>query len=401
MFNPKMNSTDYDDDEHLREAEDNFSILMGVLHILTIFVTTLGNILVITVIIKSHKLHTITSGFLLNLAISDLAAGLFLVPFAASTSLNLEWLYTRASCTFLGFLYTVLCFVSTWTLASISVERFIAVNNPLKYHQMINKRRVIIVIVLIWTCAMINASFAFAEQEAYVYLPQYTFCLLNYRDRIATAIIIPIIAIFIPFCLMCYTYMSIGRIACSHAKRKVVECNKDHCMFVAPKTKDYRAARILAVMAGVFLVCWIPFTILSLWQASTEVNFPFFLTATSIWLTFLSSAINPWLYSILNRAFRQAMKSQGVRLLQKLHILKTDDDMDILENTSRGPSNVHATNQRASALGKKTLTMRESQKRSSNNNAEVDKDKDVAEGECSANQHEMLVESMPGRLIAS
>ncbi len=95
------------------------------------------------------------------------------------------------------------------------------------------------------------------------------------------------------------------------------------------------------------------------------------------------------------------MRSQGVRLLQKVHILNTDDDMDISENTSRGPSNVHATNQRQSALYKKTLIMRESQKRSSNNNAEEEKDKDAAEGDCSTNQHDMLVESMPGRLIAT
>ncbi|XP_022096032.1 histamine H2 receptor-like [Acanthaster planci] len=332
--------------ESLGQLQDSeFAVFIGVLHILTILLIILGNSLVIEVIVHSHKLRTITSGLLLNLAVSDLAAGLLLLPFAAGSCLGTGWAYGQALCVLLGFLYALLCSASTWTLACISLERFIAINSPLKYHQLVSRRRAIMATALIWIGATLNALFPFAEgnQEAYTYLPQYTFCLLNYHSHLVTAIVLPLLAIFIPFGIMCYTYVSIGRIACSHAKRKIVECNKDHCMFVAPKTKDYRAAKILAVMAGVFLVCWIPFTVLSLWQATTQTDFPFILTAVSLWLTFLSSAINPWLYSLLNRAFRQVLRSQGVRALQAVRILRnrTETGLGDSGNASKVLNNVN------------------------------------------------------------
>ncbi|XP_038074688.1 histamine H2 receptor-like [Patiria miniata] len=376
----------------------SFVSFLAFLHILTILLTTLGNSLVITVIVRSHKLRTITSGFLLNLAVSDMAAGLFLLPFAAGSTLNPNLSYGHVPCTLLGFLYTLLCFASTWTLACISLERFVAINSPLKYHQLVDRRRAIIAIALIWLGATLNAAFPFAEQEheAYAFLPQYTFCLLNYHSHVVTAIVIPILAIFVPLGIMCYTYVSIGRIACSHAKRKIVECNKEHCMFVAPKTKDYRAAKILAVMAGVFLVCWIPFTILSLWQANANTDFPFILTATSLWLTFLSSAINPWLYSLLNRTFRQALRSQGVRLLRSAGILRPGPGG--LGNAGKVLNNGNRVDM-AVRTSCKDILLDHPRGRAANDNLEDGGGGDIAETDCAGSLHEALASTVSGSLM--
>ncbi len=47
-------------------------------------------------------------------------------------------------------------------------------------------------------------------------------------------------------------------------------------------------------------------------------TYPIYVTLLSLWLTLLSSAINPWLYSILNRTFRVAMHKSALHFWQKI-----------------------------------------------------------------------------------
>ena len=230
-------------------------MLLAVVLTLTMMVAFVGNTLVIFVIWNTRKLHTITCGFLLNLAISDLCAGVTLIPFAIAGALLRGWAFQHTiSCQFLGFLYEVLCFVSTWTLVAISVERYIAIKNPLQYHSIVTKNRAWVAIGLTWLMGVIIASIPLYQRQAYVYLKNYGFCLLNFADYKVTAILLPTLEICVPFCVLCYTYSAIGHVACTQARKKVIQCNEEHCVFVSPKKKDYRAAKILAVMAG--KICW-------------------------------------------------------------------------------------------------------------------------------------------------
>ncbi len=238
-----------DDDD--AGISDGSYMLLAIAMTLTMFIAFVGNTLVIFVIWQTRKLHTITCGFLLNLAISDLCAGLMLTPFAIAGVLLDGWVFQHMIvCQCIGFLYEVLCFVSTWTLVAISIERYIAINNPLQYHSIVTKNRAWAVITLTWLLAISIGIIPFNQRPAYVYLHQYGFCLLNYADYKITAIFLPSIEICVPSVILCYTYCSIGHVACTQARKKVIQCNEEHCVFVSPKKKDYRAAKILALMAG-------------------------------------------------------------------------------------------------------------------------------------------------------
>ncbi|XP_041469282.1 probable G-protein coupled receptor No9 [Lytechinus variegatus] len=295
---------------------------LGTLMILTAIVTILGNLLVIIIIMRSPKIQTITSGFLLNLAIADLTTGILLLPFASAVHVHQGWIYSEEWCGILGFVYLVVGIVSTWTLASLSMERYIAVNQPLKYHQILTKSRVWITILLNWGFAVFMASVPFMSGSNYTYLPTYGFCLPDFFENGVASIVILTTGICLPFVIMCLAYISIGRVACTQARRKVIECNEDHCVYVTPKNKDYRAAKILAALAGVFAICWLPFTFLCSWDTSGQHSAPTLLTSVVFWFTLLSSAINPWLYSILNRTFRAAMQQLVMQAVHKLPLLR-------------------------------------------------------------------------------
>lgn len=73
---------------------------------------------------------------------------------------------------------------------------------------------------------------------------------------------------------------------------------------------------------GVFAICWLPFTFLCSWDTSGQRMVPPLLTSVAFWFTLLSSAINPWLYSILNRTFRAAMRQLVTQAVHKLPLLR-------------------------------------------------------------------------------
>lgn len=221
-------------------------VIMCTVLALTAMAAFLGNLMVIAVIIRTSKLHTITWCLLLNLASSDFLSAALLVPMVISIQPSNGGMPQHWLCTLIGFTYTVLAEASVWTLALLSIERYFAVNQPLHYHQRVTKHRAIVAVCSLWICALCWSSAVLLP--GYSFHRQFRMCLPMLGVAATLAFIG--IGICLPFVILCCMYISIGRTAFTQAQRKVIECNEDNCRYVAPKHKDYRAVKILALLAG-------------------------------------------------------------------------------------------------------------------------------------------------------
>ncbi|XP_028395231.1 beta-1 adrenergic receptor-like [Dendronephthya gigantea] len=107
----------------------------------------LGNAIIIYIIITHKNLHTNTNWFLLSLAINDLGVPLFIIP---SHLLCTE---TGLSCNIdvITALYNFVLFASVLNLCACTTERYIAILHPFKYIHLVNQKRVIGVLIKIWS----------------------------------------------------------------------------------------------------------------------------------------------------------------------------------------------------------------------------------------------------------
>lgn len=78
----------------------------------------------------------------------------------------------------------------------------------------------------------------------------------------------------------------------------------------AEVANEQKATRVLGLVFACFFVCWTPFFALNFTYAfcADQCQAPFFIETTFLWLGFVSSVINPIIYTVFNKKFRQAFK---------------------------------------------------------------------------------------------
>lgn len=75
------------------------------------------------------------------------------------------------------------------------------------------------------------------------------------------------------------------------------------------RKKEKRATLILGLIMGSFIACWLPFFVLYvLTPICTDCPVSHWMFATTFWLGYVNSAINPVIYTIFNKDYRQAFR---------------------------------------------------------------------------------------------
>lgn len=194
----------------------------------------------------------------------------------------------------------------------ITAEKYLAVMRPLKYH-VIKKRTMMLSITGAW---LISAVVAAAPISWFS---------MRYR-RLPIGLIME--TAFNVFCLFAvfvvpYTLIIYANVAMF---RKVCKRNRHRSSFrMCRKKKNERKCLIIfATMATVFVVCWLPWFVLRLIYslarqglitpdpAAMEISAHAFLI-----VRYLSSAINPLLYTFFKQDFWRALKRTMVRMPRK------------------------------------------------------------------------------------
>lgn len=259
--------------------------------ILIILLTVFGNVLVILAFKKFRTLRQVTNYFVVSLAVTDILVAVFAMPvwvahlvtgpqfFAEKTLLQILWTLTEI----------MLSIASIWHLTFVSIDRCLCITNPFQYHTLITTFRANVIIATIWVYSILSASLApiFWKWEGY----NLVLTILNYG---------------IPVTVILYSYVKIFRTAHYQAKQIDMMINGKARRFSL--AHEVKAAKVLGVVIGAFIVCWSPFFALNLIYYICKCPPSPLTVSIAKWMHYVNSMLNPIIYGVMNKDFRSAFK---------------------------------------------------------------------------------------------
>ncbi|XP_074528544.1 olfactory receptor 1-like [Halichoeres trimaculatus] len=118
-------------------------------------VTVLGNGFLLSVIYLDEALHTPKYMIVFNLAFADLCGSTALIPKLLDTFLfNRRYILYEACLSNMFFVY-LFGFVQSWTLVTMAFDRFVAICFPLRYHTIVTKPAIGVMLLFSWVFIII------------------------------------------------------------------------------------------------------------------------------------------------------------------------------------------------------------------------------------------------------
>ncbi|XDV21929.1 hypothetical protein PO909_026923 [Leuciscus waleckii] len=336
----------------------------ALLILLVIFPTIGGNILVILAVSLERKLQNATNFFLMSLAVADLLVGLLVMPIALVTVLfHSRWPLPDFLCPIWLFLDVLFSTASIMHLCAISLDRYIAIKKPIQHSQFKSRAKALAKIALVW---LISIGIAIPIPIKGLQVsdhPNITFnnnhtCLLSPEGFGDFKVYGSLTAFFIPLTIMMIIYLLTIQVLRkkadllrSRARRPTVSTvfqqelpalsshekvaiangiKRDRTLSsvtgdevplrrmstigkrsMQNLTNEQRASKVLGIVFMLFVVMWCPFFITNVTSVLCQGcngNLVEHLLDIFQWVGYVSSGINPLVYTLFNKTFRQAFR---------------------------------------------------------------------------------------------
>ncbi|MEE6479188.1 hypothetical protein FKM82_012172 [Ascaphus truei] len=332
--------------------------IAAVITFLIIF-TIFGNILVIIAVLTSRSLKAPQNLFLVSLAAADILVATLIIPFSLANELMGYWYFGKTWCEMYLALDVLFCTSSIVHLCAISLDRYWSVSQAIEYTSKRTPRRIKGIILIVWT---ISAFISFppliykGKKDSLNGKPQ---CKLNEEPWYILSS--SICSFFAPCLIMILVYLRIYLIAKRRSRKSTNGSNPQekasglfrHCIRPtgdnSKQTNDHgppmmdtlatsrgvvllassgknsapnlakkrshinrekRFTFVLAVVIGVFVLCWFPFFFTySLGAICPKLcHIPDSVFQFFFWIGYCNSSLNPVIYTIFNQDFRKAFR---------------------------------------------------------------------------------------------
>ncbi|XP_049284937.1 G-protein coupled receptor moody isoform X1 [Anopheles funestus] len=324
---------------------------------ITIMVTgILGNLLTIVALLRCPKVRNVAAAFIISLCIADCLFCIIVLPFNAARFIQGTWNHGDTLCTLITFIQYGSVGVSLLCITMISINRYIMIAHYSIYPKVYKTSWIMVMIIACWLFSYgFQLPTLFGVWGKFGYNPQLGTCSILPDDEGRTsktamfiiAFIIPCIIIVICYSrIFCVVHKSDKRMK-NHSKsqcnipnnlRSAVDpasplsagssrsANNNSISYTASSsavkvagtrtaadTRDAKARRnewritkmVLAIFLS-FVCCYLPITISKI--VDKNVAYPALHIIGYIML-YLSACMNPIIYVIMNKQYRQAYKT--------------------------------------------------------------------------------------------
>ncbi|XP_022062866.1 uracil nucleotide/cysteinyl leukotriene receptor [Acanthochromis polyacanthus] len=277
-------------------AAAHWNIILSIFYILIFIIAVPGNALALWAFF--HQKSTSPSKvFLRNLSVADISYVLILPMRIVYHLSDSHWPFGHIPCQLLGFLFYLNMYCSLYLMSFISLDRFLAVVFPLKSQTIRKPVYANVAVGILWVTVIISMSpMLFSKQTN-----SSGTCNKLYLDRASqTALVSTVVAFAIPLTTIVVSYILI--VLKLRTVRQQVE----------RPVKD-KAIRMIILIVMNFLLAFVPYHVCRIVYIKSHIGGPIAKAsreslgrATQITsaLTCVSGVLDPVMYFVLNRAYR-------------------------------------------------------------------------------------------------
>lgn len=343
-------------------------VTVSLLLCIVIIATVIGNIFVIAAILLERNLRTVSNYLVLSLAVADLMVACLVMPLGAVYEVTQEWVLAPELCDVWTCCDVLCCTASILHLLAIAVDRYWAVT-IVDYMRQRDVRKVGTMIFLVWSVAFVVSIapiFGWKDKDYRSRVLNEKKCLVS-QDA-AYQVFATCSSFYVPLIMILLLYWRIFKVARQRIRHKpgakamlvvhkepstssalpsnentpqhnaagvaahnssnqsspsngmnkamhggfgrllvLTKRERKHVEESLESRRERKAAKTVAIITGVFVMCWLPFFVMALVMALCEscdpgkLVFSFFL-----WLGYANSMINPIIYTIFSPDFRNA-----------------------------------------------------------------------------------------------
>ncbi len=335
------------------------TLLITTISVLIIF----SNIVNLIVLKITEQIPLIIRICLLNLSFADLFVGLLSCVPCIYPAITGVWPYGAVWCQIAGITHGMSVTMSIWSLAFVSVDRYLAILHPLHYNQLMTPFRCKKIIISLWIIAFVTFFLPVPTKSNFIYyqfMPDEMMCGLYWEYAwfcVITAIYIPVLS----GSILLFTTIRIAKEVIALQKLRQSQVAPDGTsgnnsevvalrinvggqfqIDVQPQrkktkrlsSKELRPVKVLAVTAVVYFTVWGPYvTQVVLLSFFKQLHVPTLVRFITIWLANSNSFMNVFIYSVMYTGFRH-----NAVWLMKLIVARLccrDDPKPVIQSTTR------------------------------------------------------------------
>lgn len=282
------------------------SISLATLNGISGLLAIAGNAVFLLTLLKTPALQTTANYFVASLAWADLCVGVFANPLyvALSAFVTLQDIQRIKEAE--SFLWLLTTTAVTFSLCFVAIERYFAIVHPISYPAKITTTRLFVSATVMWIFAVLFAAVSFY---------------LTYHELTKLWITASVVTFLLPLAILSFCYLRIYKTVKSLSEQKKRETTLEPTagdssppVEVADeeRLKNTKAAVTFAVISAIFVALFLPTLVVNFMGEIVKrqchrikLNTAWFWVVT---VSYTSSAINPLIYAIRMRDFRQAAK---------------------------------------------------------------------------------------------
>lgn len=281
-------------------------IVQSVFLALVILMGVTVNSLICLVIKRKRKLHTVFYSFLVSLSISDLLHSALKMPTTLLSTLRILW-YPHASLCYITTPFGVLFGAATvFNLCAVALNQFFIIVKPLHYPMMMTAKHAGHVIAGLWAGSVVISLPPTFWRSADTICRSGAVSNDNYISEVLYFSALWTFVVILPTFVMGASYIKIFLVARHQIFRENNELQVG-LRATRSRKREFRAAALLALVGGVFIFCWLPFFIVQTLHKFSSVKIAPFYFNLFLCIMYSKSAVNPLLYTALNKELRKAL----------------------------------------------------------------------------------------------